>query len=404
MNISYHSRRIPIDLCRIRPVERRFFFSSLWDDKKDDDEVDRLKLQIEEQMLIDRTNYRMSIQHAHPLGPWQAMLAVAKSHHATWEIAERKKNLTAATISRFQVLDLACGPRGEPGTTIAHALPLAAVTCTDSCSEVVAAVVVIEDIVETTALGNRKQSRKDNIDDFCKDGKDHRTPPPSNLTKAIADLTDLSSYESNTCDVITCCYGYGLSSDVSFALSEAHRVLVPGGVLIIATWEQSALLSNGRDILASVRGGGRDVHAAEDDDAFLPPRLPPPNIIALSGPGEFEALLISAGFDHPGAVVTSWGTYPFDLGSQSDDQFAMGTILIRSELESLGALRSAKRGYGAGGWKNLAEESFFINIHKYTDMVDGTMFLRDNTFKLTISTKQVFQATNKTHMSSNFES
>jgi SAM-dependent methyltransferase len=390
MSISLHSRRIPKELRRIRPVERRFFFSFLTGEKQADDEVDRLKLQREEQMLIDRTNYRMSIQHAHPLGPWQAILAAAKNHHATWENAEKKKMATVATTSPFQVLDLACGPRGEPGTTIAHALPLAAVICTDSCSEAVAAVVVVQKIAETAALGYSNQQRKDMIEDCHKDGKHHRPPPPSNLTKAIVDLTDLSSYESNTYDVITCCFGYGLSSDVSRALSEAHRVLVPGGVLIIATWEQSAMLSYGRDILASVRGGGRDVHAAEDDEAFLPPRLPPPNIIALSRPGEFEALLITAGFDQPGAVVTSWGTYPFDLGRQSEEQFAMGTILIRSELESLGAMRSATRGYRAGGWRSLAEEVFFINIHKYIDMVDGTMFLRDNTFKLTISTKQVF--------------
>jgi SAM-dependent methyltransferase len=390
MRVSQHSRRIPIGLLCIRPVQRRFFFSFLTDEKQADDEVDRLRVQRQEQILIDRTNYRMSIQHAHPLGPWQAMLAAAKSHHATWEKVEKKKMATATTTSPFRVLDLACGPRGEPGTTIAHALPLAAVICTDSCSEAVAAVVIVENIVETAALGDSNQQRYGMIEDEdYKDRKHHRPPPPNNLTKAIADLTDLSAYESNTYDVITCCYGYGLSADVSRALSEAHRVLVPGGVLIIATWEQSAMLSNGRDILASVRAGGRDVHAAEDDDAFLPPRLPPPHIIALSGPGEFEALLIGAGFDQPGAVVTSRGTYPFDLGSQSDDRFAMGTILIRSELESLGALRSPKRGYGAGGWKNLAEEAFFINIHKYTDMVDGTMFLRDNTFKLTISTKEV---------------
>jgi hypothetical protein len=53
--------------------------------------------------------------------------------------------------------------------------------------------------------------------------------------------------------------------------------------------------------------------------------------------------------------VATWGTYPFDLGSQSDHQFAMGTFIVRPELESLGAFRP---GYGDGGWKNLAEEAF----------------------------------------------
>ena len=53
------------------------------------------------------------------------------------------------------------------------------------------------------------------------------------------------------------------------------------------------------------------------------------------------------------------GVYPFDLGSQSDQQFDTGTILVRSNLESLGAFRPFTRpGYGGDGWKNLAEETF----------------------------------------------
>jgi hypothetical protein len=73
----------------------------------------------------------------------------------------------------------------------------------------------------------------------------------------------------------------------------------------------------------------------------------------------------------------------------------MGTILIKDELEDLGAFdnnisttMTGQDDLAAGGWKNMAEEAFWINIGKYTDMVGGTMFLRDNTFKITVSTKQ----------------
>jgi hypothetical protein len=54
------------------------------------------------------------------------------------------------------------------------------------------------------------------------------------------------------------------------------------------------------------------------------------------------------------------GVYPFDLGeSQSDQQSDTGTILVRSNLESLGAVRPFTRpGYGGDGWKNLVEEAF----------------------------------------------
>jgi hypothetical protein len=76
-------------------------------------------------------------------------------------------------------------------------------------------------------------------DTMIKDGRNCQLAP-KNLTKSVSDLTDLSSYGSGPFDAIVCCYGYGLSSDVS-----------------------------------------------------------------LSGPGEFEAHLIGAGFDQPGAVVAT---------------------------------------------------------------------------------------------------
>ena len=104
-------------------------------------------------------------------------------------------------------------------------------------------------------------------------GSNHHSkiPPPKNLTKSITDLTDLSSYSSDSFDAVICCYGYNLSSDIPHALSEAHRVLVPGGILVIATWEQSAMLAIGRDVVAYVKGGGRDPYTTlDDDESFLP--------------------------------------------------------------------------------------------------------------------------------------
>jgi hypothetical protein len=127
-----------------------------------------------------------------------------------------------------------------------------------------------------------------------------------------------------------------------------------------------------------------------DNDAFFLPPVSHLDPIALSGPGELEALLAAAGFDGDGSrIVATAGTYPFDLGSNADERFCMGTLLVREELESLGALASSSDTH-AGGWANLAEEAFWTNIQKYVDggvMGDNTMLLRDNTFKLTVSTK-----------------
>lgn len=366
--------------------------------KVEAENASKAKLQQEEatRILLDGVRHRISIQHAHPLGPWQAMLELVQGHYNRWEAAKKVSATTvdvlgvilpiATATPVFRVLDLASGSRGEPGTTVAHALPLAAVHCTDSCSIAVAAIPiqVLVDGASTTSIGKKE---KIHASAHC---CPLLPPPPKNLTKSVTDLTDLSSYESNTFDAIICCYGYTLSSDISRALTEAYRVLVPGGVLVTATWERSAMLSIGRDVVATVRGGGRDpYHGHDDDEAFLPPRLVPLNKLALSGVGELEALLVASGFDQPKAVVASSLVYPIDLGGTPADQFATGTILARDELESLGALGPDNSGeVGAGGWGNLAEEAFWINIKKYADVVDGNMFLKDNAFKLTVSTKK----------------
>ena len=101
-------------------------------------------------------------------------------------------------------------------------------------------------------------------------------------------------------------------------------------------------------------------------------------------------------------MTTRGMVYPYDLGKTSADQFDMGTILIRDELESLGALSGgsdSNANSNAGGWNSLAEEGFWMNIRKYIDMDDpqlqpnngeqhvGARFLKDNVFKLTVSTK-----------------
>mmetsp|Transcript_20338 Transcript_20338/g.34692 ORF Transcript_20338/g.34692 Transcript_20338/m.34692 type:complete len:437 (+) Transcript_20338:80-1390(+) len=374
-------------------------------------------------ILLDGVYHRISIQHAHPLGPWQAILAAVQDHYDSWvdvqdAIKLKKEDNAAEEIARtheefgiastilpaapppFRVLDLASGPRGEPGTTIAHALPLAAVHCTDSCSVAVAAIpvhILVDEAISNTAavtdVGIGGLSKKNSI--LSAIAGDDATiqalipPPPKNLTKSIADLTDLSSYSSNSFDAIICCYGYNLSSNVPHALAEAYRVLVPGGVLVIATWERSAMLAIGRDVEAYVRGGGRDPYSTlDDDESFLPPRIVPVNKIELSGVGELEALLIASGFDQPQAVLAKSLVYPIDLGNNSDDQFAMGTILVRDELESLGALRPSVNDGGNGAWENLAEEAFWMNIQKYADVVEGNLLLRDNSFKLTVSAKK----------------
>ena len=385
---------------RVSPLlmttQRRPFFSflssRLTTEVEEETTIAKEKKQQEEatRILLDGVRHRISIQNAHPLGPWQAILTVVQNHYNGWLKVQEEAEamLTTADVIQFRVLDLACGPRGEPGTTIAHALPLAAVHCTDSCSVSVAAIPVFVHVDKATTTDTVKEDATTTIQvlQLVPATQQSSIPPPKNLTKSITDLTDLSSYKSNSFDAIICCYGYNLSSNIPHALSEAYRVLVPGGVLVIATWERSAMLAIGRDVKSYVESGGCDPSYTFEDD--LPPILVPK--IELSGVGELEGLLVASGFDQPQAVVATSLVYPIDLGSTPDDQFAMGTILVRDELESLGALVVPPVGSkGAGGWNNLAEEAFWMNVQKYADVVEDNLLLRDNTFKLAVSTKKV---------------
>ena len=413
-----HRRRLLVSQFprrRVSPLlmttQRRPFFSFLsssrWTEAEEETTIAKEEKQQEEvatRILLDGVRHRISIQNAHPLGPWQAILTVVQDHYNGWvkvqeeadaamltTTTKRKDNHTATTdVIQFRVLDLACGPRGEPGTTIAHALPLAAVHCTDSCSVSVAAIPVFIHVETDATTDTEDDATTIQVLQLVPPGTTQPSiPPPKNLTKSITDLTDLSSYNSNSFDAIICCYGYNLSSNIPHALSEAYRVLVPGGVLVIATWERSAMLAIGRDVKSYVESGGCDPSyytASFEDD--LPPTLVPK--IELSGVGELEGLLVTSGFDQPQAVVATSLVYPIDLGSTPDDQFAMGTILVRDDLESLGALDVPPAGSnGAGGWNNLAEEAFWMNVQKYADVVGANLLLRDNTFKLTVSTKKV---------------
>lgn len=310
---------------------------------------------------------RVSLQHSHPSGPWNAISDAVQQHEET-----SKKHQDSAAV--FRILDLACGPYGEPGTTLAHAMPNALVHCTDSCAQVLSQVPLYHE-PQTT---------------ICKDGHVHEhqmdsssplpRPAPKNLTKSVADLSNLTAFESNSMDAITCCYGYGMVHDPVSALREAHRVLKPNGVLVTATWQHCRLHEIGRDVLATVRGHGRNPYDAEDDEAFLQPRIAPILAMELAGVGELEELLKMAGF---ASIISTICSYPFDLGKTRLDKMAMGTLFVRDQL-----LDESNRSSCVNENHRFTEEAFWMHIGKYaTTESNNVMMLQDNRFKLAIATK-----------------
>jgi hypothetical protein len=77
--------------------------------------------------LLDEAMFLMSMQHAHVDGPWQSMSRAVQQHFDDHHRGNSDDG--QEPVPTFQVLDLACGRRGEPGTTIAHSLPVR--TCSE---------------------------------------------------------------------------------------------------------------------------------------------------------------------------------------------------------------------------------------------------------------------------------
>ena len=64
----------------------------------------------------------------------------------------------------------------------------------------------------------------------------------------------MSVIESNSLDVVTCCYGFMFCAEPEKAFAEVERVLKPGGCLITTVWVDFPIMSMVRNIMTEVLG------------------------------------------------------------------------------------------------------------------------------------------------------
>ena len=70
----------------------------------------------------------------------------------------------------------------------------------------------------------------------------------------------MSVIESNSMDVVTCCYGFMFCAEPEKAFAEVERVLKPGGCLITCVWVEFPIMTMVRNIMTEVLG---NKHALE---------------------------------------------------------------------------------------------------------------------------------------------
>ena len=104
------------------------------------------------------------------------------------------------------VLDTATAG-GEPGLSIAQALPQAEITLTDYSP---ACVAWAKERADDLGLGPR-------------------------ISAAVANAESMPQYADGSFDIVTCSYGLMFFDHVK-GLREMHRVLRPGGLLLVANW------------------------------------------------------------------------------------------------------------------------------------------------------------------------
>jgi len=274
---------------------------------------------------------RIFTQHYHPHGPWQHILNASETYLQHKSIPE------AASI-----LDIATGP-GEPAMSLAKLFPASQVLATDISPDMIHKA--------TQAFTDAKLT---------------------NIEAQEMDAHDLSVIESNSVDLVTCCYGLMFCSDQAQALNEIQRVLKPGGQYITTVWLDLQIMHLIRPMMTDVLG-----HA---------PPPPPINPNSLAAPGLLEDLLNNAGLE---LISTTEDSYPFVMGGQPGDSvdfgFKMATLPVHQTLielaeESPEVLTTAKDAF----WKHMETGKFGT-----FDQATGGITIPNNVFKMAVAQKSV---------------
>lgn len=234
------------------------------------------------------------------------------------------------------ILDIASGP-GQPAMLLAQRFPTATVLSTDLAPDMVA-----QAASSVAAAGLAGQ-----------------------VSCSTMDMQDMAAVGSGTCDVVTASYGLMFAPELPRALSEVHRVLRPGGYLVTTVWRTMPMMSLVGEVMAAVLG-----HA---------PPPPPINPMSLSEDIALDGPLAAAGLQ---LVAEESGSISFDLGTDPDRQWRLGTITVLPKLQEL-----AEAGTHGDNVMEKARDAFIAATAGWKDPATGSVILPPATYRLVVCRK-----------------
>jgi len=250
---------------------------------------------------------------------WKHHVAALKAHGVT---------------SPENILDIASGP-GQPGCLLAETFPDAKVRCTDLAPDMVSQA---EARVKALGISGR-------------------------VTCQVLDMQSMSGISDASMDVVTVSFGLMFAPNLAAALSEIHRVLVPGGVMTASVWLEMPMIPMLGKVMTKVLG-----HS---------PPPPPINPLSLAAEEALRIPLSDAGFD---MVSDEKGTLDFSLGSDPEESWKMGTLPVASKLKEM----EAEGKYG--DVMSIAKQAFEEEVASWKD-VEGVVRVPTGTYRLVICVK-----------------
>ncbi|KAL7461752.1 hypothetical protein ACHAXS_002159 [Conticribra weissflogii] len=262
-------------------------------------------------------------QHNHRHGPWHKMLQSAQN------VLKGQKNV--------RILDIGSGPGGV-AAMLASSFPDADVTSAHSTQKCV-----------HWASNRFHDEHLSNVN-----------------TRLVPDMENLDAFGDASFDLVTCCYGLSSCKDPQRAVAEFHRVLKPGGTLLVSLLENSSADIAGDIIL---KCAGYQGHKCEEGHGtsktrhhFLENMLETANLSVLH--------------------VTN-DDYPIKLGKHKDEAFKALTMPIRTELMNLKARGEYRWAEAEEAFEDILGEGFMAKQYD-----DGEMEIPYNTYRFVAARRQ----------------